>query len=524
MADATSQDVGRSGARRLAALTIALGLLTAPFLLAAVARIPYVVPIEPNEGWNALHTARLHAGGPLYVPVGGLPLSPVNYPPLSFLVFSGLSFLFGDLLVLGRVVSGACFLAIAGLVYLTVRALAPERRWPAVLGAAVWVSVGGHTAYRYLAMYEPQMLGHVFTTAALWLYARWRARLSPGRIAVLALLCCLGLGVKHLLIAAPVALALVMARHRWRDFFTFAGSGIGIAAVLGVLAWWRFGPDLVSNILGVELARGKDVLGGLYATWEQVVAPGSLLLLVPALALSRERRREWDVAFVYLAVSLVEASLAVLGDGVDVNAWFDLLIGACIVAGLLAADLLREPVPTRPRRAAWACLAVVLVPAVLGFPSRVGALVDDARALPEKERMLRGYVARLREAPQGPVLYEDRLMGYLAGRPALFDRFTGAMLLRSGRVPEQALVEPLRAGAFGVIVLERDVRERLALLHGQTAEPGRVTYADNLAWTDNVLRALDAAYEYVPTDGPYHVYQPRRARTDAQDSDSPRRL
>ncbi|MBZ4329243.1 hypothetical protein [Corallococcus sp. AS-1-12] len=497
-------------ARALALLAFALLAPTAPFLFFAVARLAFHVPIEPNEGWNALHTVRLVGGGPLYLPFESLPLAPVNYPPLSFLVMKALSPLSPDLLVLGRVVAALAFLGVGGLIAATVAALAPGRRWPALLGALVWVSVGGHAAYRYLGMYEPQMLGHVFSTGALYLFVRWRERLRPGHIAVLALLCCMGLLVKHLLVATPLALALVLLRLDRRLFLHLAAWGVAWMGALGAVGGALAGGDMLSNILAVEHARGKSLADGAAFTWEVLLAPGAGLLLLPVVALWRERRREWDVVFAYVIASLLEGGLAVVGDGVDVNAWFDFFIGASVAAGLLGAVLLQgQPLPWR-RRAAWACLVATLVPVGMDYRTRFGESAATVQALPVTEATFARYAALLREA-RGPVLYEDRLMGFLSGKPYLFDRFTGAALVRSGAVPERVLADPLRAGTFDWLVFERDIRPRLAELRGRGYDWSRVTGAPGLAWTDNVLLSIDEAYEYVPSEGPYHVYRPRRS-------------
>ena len=72
--------------RAVAVIAVVVLALLLPFLAQDLARVPRATPIDYVEGWNAFHTARVMRGEPLYRPVDGLPLAPVNYPPLSFLM------------------------------------------------------------------------------------------------------------------------------------------------------------------------------------------------------------------------------------------------------------------------------------------------------------------------------------------------------------------------------------------------------------------------------------------------------
>src|SRR6266508_5884564 len=86
-------------------LIAAFLFLVIPFLLYATVRIGYAPAIDYNEGFNVVHTSRLLSGEPLYLPLSDFPLTPVNYPPLSFVIIGGLSYFTGSVLVTGRVIA-----------------------------------------------------------------------------------------------------------------------------------------------------------------------------------------------------------------------------------------------------------------------------------------------------------------------------------------------------------------------------------------------------------------------------------
>ncbi len=73
------------------------------------------VPLDPNEGWNAYHTAAVLGGSPLYPDPSGYLVN--NYPPLSFYVVAALGRLLGDTIVAGRILSLLSLAAIAISLY-----------------------------------------------------------------------------------------------------------------------------------------------------------------------------------------------------------------------------------------------------------------------------------------------------------------------------------------------------------------------------------------------------------------------
>jgi hypothetical protein len=81
-------------------LIISYLTLILPSLLYYVLRMGYMISICYNEGWNVVHTTRLLHGKQLYLPLTGFPLTPVNYPPLSFVIIGTLSHFTGSVLLI----------------------------------------------------------------------------------------------------------------------------------------------------------------------------------------------------------------------------------------------------------------------------------------------------------------------------------------------------------------------------------------------------------------------------------------
>ena len=67
-------------ARISAFVWAATTLLVVALLARNILAIPSLVPLDPNEGWNAAHTLSLLAKGALYPPPDSLMVN--NYPPL----------------------------------------------------------------------------------------------------------------------------------------------------------------------------------------------------------------------------------------------------------------------------------------------------------------------------------------------------------------------------------------------------------------------------------------------------------
>ncbi len=174
--------------------TALLAAVVIPLLLRNLLAIPVLAPLDPNEGWNAAHAIAAVTGRTLYPRPPSLMVN--NYPPLSFYLVGALARLKGDFVVAGRAVSLLAFLVTCGGIATVLRLFStgPRGMLLAVLFFAAVLLIGSD----YVAMDDPQMLGHALQLTAFVLLLRARLIWS-------ALLFALSLFVKHNLLALPIA-------------------------------------------------------------------------------------------------------------------------------------------------------------------------------------------------------------------------------------------------------------------------------------------------------------------------------
>jgi hypothetical protein len=474
------------------ALFVTLGLLAAllaPFLLHCVAKVARATPIDYNEGWNAYHTARLLQGGPLYRPVDTWPVTPVNYPPLSFLIFGTAARLTGRLVLTGRLLSLAslgcvCWLTFRTVVHLTASRLAG---W---LAAVFWLALAVRLAPAEIGSYNEQLLGHVFSASAFCLHARWRHELGGRRrLLWLALFCCLGLFVKQLLLAVPIALAIALLLESRRRGLGFVAASLAILAVLAGATRLLGGEHVVANLLAFE--RQMDAAQRMGELRDLFVGRGALVLLLPAALLATSGRR-FAALHAYFAVSLALGGYVAGGVGIDRNAWLDFFLATALVIGALAGTARTLQAPRRWPPALLGVFAGI-VPLAARYPAELGAALDHGR-LEREEQAYRADVELLRAVP-GPALFEELLLGFEAGKEFLFDPFSGSQMILSGRLPESLLTDRLRRKEFAAVVLtSRDVEEsRRRLLrtgrHSPGGPPRRMGW-----WTRGTLEAVRDSY------------------------------
>jgi hypothetical protein len=458
-----------------------------PPLAHDLSRVARATPIDYVEGWNAYHAARVMKGEALYRPVTSLPLTPVNYPPLSFYMVAGLARVTGSVLLAGRLLSLVALAATSALLAWTVSIWTASRS-AAVLSAAVWLGLLTRFGGSYVGSLEPQMTGHALCILALYLYAAWEDALTPARAAVLAALCCAALFVKHLLLAAPAALALVFLLQRRRLFPAFLLTGLACGGLLAAAAWSLGGPALAANFTAFDrLVSGRRLADELAAVF---FGPGLGPMVLALGALAALGGRGAALVTLYGATSLAVGAAAIRGVGVDRNAWFEAFLAFAMAAGLLAA---RAGERRGARRVALLSLlaAACVLPAASGLRERWREALDPSR-LDREEAAYLDDVALLRRTP-GPALFEEPLMGFDAGKEFLFDPFGGSLSMVSGRVPESLLVDPIRRREFGAIVLTSPVERLLPRDRGDAPVQGPPRLRG--WWTRRVLEAVRENYD-----------------------------
>lgn len=423
----------------------ALAVIALPILAERVFLLPMHIALNPNEGWNALHTEAWLAGRALYLDPGGPVLN--NYPPLSFAIVALLGRLTGDLIVAGRILSLVSLLTVAtfgGIIACMVTGMRAAGWFTGALILATFLV--GYTDY--VAMNDPQMLALALSTLGLWALLRhWS---SPAGITAAMVLMLLAGLAKHNMIALPIAtlIALTLDSPR-RGVVVAIGGAAATALALGVIHF-VWGPESVRSLLA-----GRQ--------WNATYLAQNILRALPVLALPLAalvagagllaRRGPERLLLAYACVALIVALLTGGGAGVYYNCFFDLAIASGIVAGIIAARAM-QAVAARYPQARFLPLALTVGVLILAtkplLVARWNMLRGDATRL---SAVSADDVARIR-ATSGPVACETSALCYWGGKGFQLDFFNARQAVLTGRAGSDNLLSRIRAQQFDLIQLQ----------------------------------------------------------------------
>ncbi|GAA0587393.1 6-pyruvoyl-tetrahydropterin synthase-related protein [Rhizomicrobium electricum] len=416
----------------LIAVTALTGLLCAVGLWRVLTVLPLQFPFDPNEGWNAYHTAALMSGHALYP--GPEAYLVNNYPPLSFYVVGLVGLLVGDNIIAGRIVS---LLAVAAIgVAMTVFARRQGASRNIAVLPALWFVAGLLVTTDYVGMDDPQLLAHAVSLAGLIVLMRT----SRHAVAAAAALFVAAFFVKHAVVALPAASFLWLLIEDRRRAFQLAGYGLGFL-VAGLLAF-RLGYG-VSLFAVVATARGYslDQLTAALLHWLSWTAPA-----IVALALLAWFVRESAVRFValYAAVAIVIGSYFLGGAGVDPNVMFD----ADIALGLgLALAVHKLDGWKRPLAAA---IAVAPLFVIVATDKDWQAAYLDRPVVKAEAFIAHGDIAFM-AAQKGLGLCEMLAFCYWAGKPVAVDMFNVGQAFETGARSDAEVARAVQAKRYAVI-------------------------------------------------------------------------
>jgi len=506
------------------ALIAALAAFLLPLLLYCTVRIGYINPVLYNEGWNVQIVSRILHGERIYGALTGLPLRPVDYPPLSFPIIAGLSAPSGPILLVGRVVSLLSFLVLGFLIFKIVENFSGSRTG-ALLAALMWAALAVALTPHYIGTCDPQMMGHVFSMGALYLYSGFKDQLGSRRVVVLAFLCSFALFIKHSLIAIPITLAIALLFSNRKLFCRFALAGLLFSSfmLLGARLYWGelFFKHFVNLNLDQNHLTSTDSM--LRGVTELLVARYLLVFFLPFLVILCKRARKYRTGLVYFACSFLVGSNAFRGiAGISANHFLDFCAAAAMMFGFLAGESAGLNFLSQ-RISIYGILVTGLLPIYASRDSRDLVLhALDYDRLRTREQAYRMDVELLKSFP-GPTFFEDPLLGFHAGKQFLFDSFLGSQMILAGRVPEDILTGPIREKYFSAIVFKRPLQkkqssteEKILLLRvlekeGWLKVKQPPKWTDN--WTDNILNAMQENYELVLVNrrNLYFFYVPRKS-------------
>ncbi len=395
-----------------------------------------------NEGWNAYYAHSAANGIPLY----GTPPErlAVNYPPLSFHVAGALGRWMGDVNLAGRAISLVSLVWAALCAGYIVRKIG-NSGWAAAFASLFCVGWICFFAPMYVAVNDPQMLGHALVMTGAALYAGGRK--SAALLALACVLCCVAGFVKHSLLAFPIALSLDLLWGTRRRIAIWALTALGSCAALTGLALWMDGPYLATHLFSPRVfawSRAVYVLG----VFARLFFPA--LLLCGLRWAQRIRRPESRFVILAFPISLLAGGFFAGGHGVMVNVFFDSVIAMAIIGGLALAGLMQSPALGTGKWLAMTLMELALLwsgPAILCWylsmpPSRA--------ELAAQERIFRDDAAYLKSKP-GPAICIDLLLCYDAGKPLSYDPFLTEEKILTGRLDWHGIAAELSDARYPVI-------------------------------------------------------------------------
>jgi hypothetical protein len=401
-------------------------------LIEPIANLPFRVPRNFNEGWNAYWAVTAVTGGQLYPSLDAQVSN--NYPPVSFFLVGFLGQLAGDPILAGRAVALASFLVVTVNIVIWLRSNGVRNALALVSGAAFIITLDA-LAHGSIGADDPQWLAHALATTGM--VVLWRNPRSTSRLAAAAMLMMLGAWVKHLLIPLPAAiLAWLWHVHRralWR--------GLAIAGALGGIflaaACARYGHDFLGGLVHAP----RRFLPGRSVLMAYSVLPALFPILCVASVSLRRYRSAQAVRFAlwYLAISAVIASVACAGDGVAENAFFDVAIAAALAAGLALEDILSPAAAKyRLQRLAKAALFLPAVILIAWMPFAVRSNIERLNILSIRIQATPGDIEFMRHHASAGVACENLSLCFWAGASFNLDFFNFGQKLKTGRIPLDA--------------------------------------------------------------------------------------
>ncbi len=430
------------------------GLVVLAFqLLGPVLSIPLHIPVNYNEGWNAIFDSRAvtPGAGPLYPPADSLVFN--NYPPLGFALVGAMGrYVFGDMIVAGRVAALIGLLSAAGLTGFCVRRLGGSVRAGVAAGLLLLLFINSY--YKaYVAVDDPQWLAHAIMLCGLALLVQGDGleRLCAGNLPAAkliagALLMVAGGFVKHNLVALPLAVTLwlMLLNRRAAAIWIAAalvGLGLGLAATAAL-----YGQVALADILHHRRVFRLRLIE--YAFDDLAPAlPTAALAVILLCRSGRQARRSPAVLLVALfgAIALLTGVVQRVGEGVYYNAHFETLIAICLGFGVA----LPAEAPIRWRRLALGPAALCLIaalPLVCAWPWHLPRAWADIHDRTARAAAWRPMIERISSA-DGPVGCLMMSLCWWAGKPSAIDMFnlTEKSVVSGGPLPEfQAAVAERR--------------------------------------------------------------------------------
>jgi hypothetical protein len=407
------------------------------------------VPLDPNEGWNAFFAQIAMRGGHLYPPPGSFIVN--NYPPVSFYLVGAIGHIIGDNIFAGRIVALLSMVIVVVNVYFWARAAGSAARI-ALLAAALTAAYAVTYARGYAAINDPQWLAHALMTTGM--VVMWRGNSSTRAIVLGAFIMLLGGWTKHLLVPVPIATTWWLVRRSrsaWVTWLSWSTFGLVLS---GFLVWAKFGGAFFESL---HAARQYSVRQAITETGRALKC--FVPIMIPSLALlcftRRNERAEFAVAYLVSAAAVAVAASG--GVGVDMNAFFDLMIAGSLCAAFAIEAVWERPLPGRFAGYDWGPVLTLLISASLGAyaASLVPGIVRDIEGLDALETQTLAATRLLATRAHGRAACESPELCYWAENEFNFDFFNYGQRLKVGKQPLTPCEAVLDGRFISMVQLDR---------------------------------------------------------------------
>ena len=413
----------RRNTDRFDSLLLFGALLIIFYLSGPLLTIPLHIPLSYNEGWNAYFDQRAVdvGAGPLYPAADGLVFN--NYPPLSFYLVGALGrYVFGDMIVAGRLVAIVSLLLSSALLGQCVRLLDGSLRG-SLVASALLLLFSGTFFHDYVAMDDPQWMAHALMLGGLAVLLRGYStgRYPVARVAAAALLVAAGGFVKHNLVGLPLAVTIWLALMRPR------AAAVWLAAAIG---WVGMGLSVTAILYGH--AAFTDILAHprVFRITRLNKAVERLIPLLPMMLIAGlvcRRRLDDDppmrFAALFVAISLVTGIVQRFGEGIYYNAHFETMLALCLMTGLAVSRAFTRELRFRGRVIAPAALVgFAAVPILVMMPWQLQRALTDLGDRAARARSWQPTIARIAASP-GIAGCESLSLCFWAGKPFAVDLF-----------------------------------------------------------------------------------------------------
>lgn len=398
-----------------------------------------------TEGWFAYRVLNLLHGDKLYWPADAWVTN--NYPPLGLLLVGGVARLGVDPLFAARIVSFIGFAACATFIGLAVRR-AEDDVMAGFCAAACFAATFATTFDGGVGHGDPQVPGEAFMLAGLYLLVR--APQAPRAHIGAALLMAVGLFTKHNIIALPLTVLFWLGWHDRRAALRFAVAGLAAGATGLALCGLVYGADFYSSL---ATPRPWEIISGLQHAilWLDPLKPFAVFaLLAAALPGGRTAR----LFALYILVATLIGVVALLGRGTASNMLFETAIAGALCAGAVTARLPRVIHGRQQTILRGAIIAAVAISAVFSPEiTRLQRMIPGRTDLNRNITAISPVVTVLRQAGE-PVLCEQPLYCYWAGRAETLEPFNYGQKVLTGHMDQAPLLRRIAAGEFKAIAID----------------------------------------------------------------------